>query len=62
MFIGTKNPVFRGSEIVESIQLPKWVLSTFLCGGVRVNIWGMRLYKEVIFGVCELQLKKNSIF
>ena len=45
----------------EIMRRPKWVLPTFYTGGVRVNIWGLRFYKEVTFGVCELQLKNNSI-
>ena len=38
------------------------VLATFLYGEVRVNIWGLRYCNKVIFGVCELQLKKNAMF
>ena len=29
---------------------------------VHVNIWGLRFYKKIKFGVCELQLMKNYIF
>ena len=38
------------------------VLYTFLYGGVLVNIWGLRFYKKISLGTCDLQLKKNSIF
>ena len=41
---------------------PRGVLATFLFGEVRVNIWGLRYCNKVIFGVCELQLKKNAMF
>ena len=41
---------------------PRGVLATFLYGEVRVNIWGLRYCNKVIFGVCELQLKKNAMF
>ena len=30
--------------------------------GFCVNIWGLRFYKKIVFGVCELQFKINSIF
>ena len=30
-------------------------------GEVRVNIWGLRFYKRIVFGVCEVQVKKNSV-
>ena len=33
----------------------------FSIRGIRVSIWGLRFYKKIIFGACELQLKKNSI-
>ena len=41
---------------------PGGLLATFLYGGVRVNIWGLRYCNKIIFGVCKLQLWKNSIF
>ena len=34
----------------------------FSIWGIHVNIWGLRFYKTIIFGACEFQLKKNSIF
>ena len=34
----------------------------FYTEGVRIDIWGLRFYKKITFGVCELQLKKNSMF
>ena len=44
-------------------KIPMGVLTTFLYGGgVRVNIWGLRYCNKIIFGVCELQLRKISIF
>ena len=42
--------------------MPQGVLSTLLYGGVNVNIWDLRFYKKIVFGVCELQLGKKSIF
>ena len=30
--------------------------------GVGVNIWGVRFYKKIVLGVCELQFRKKSIF
>ena len=34
---------------------------SFYRGEVHANIWGLRFYKKIILGVCELQLKKNCI-
>ena len=38
------------------------VLPTFLHWGIRVDIRSLRFCKKVVFGVCELQLNRNSIF
>ena len=44
------------------IELPGGYSLPFYTGGVRVNIWGLRYCDKMVFGVCELQLRKDSIF
>ena len=48
--------------VLGADRSPEGLLATFLYGGVRVNIWGLRYCNKIIFGVCKLPLWKNSIF
>ena len=40
------------------LKFPRGVLATFLYGGVRVNIWGLRYCNKIIFGACKFKLQK----
>ena len=35
--------------------LPRGVLSAFLYWGVRVNVWDLRFYRQIIFGLRKIQ-------
>ena len=56
-FVQTKHDVIMLCLLLEGHSQPFYTWR-----GVRVNIWGLRFYKTIIFWVCELQLMKNSIF
>ena len=49
----------KGVTFYSSIDTGR---ASHLYGRVCVNILGLRFYIKIMFGICELQLKKNSIF
>ena len=53
---------FKASSSPSSWSIPPGGTPYFSIRGIRVNIWRLRFYKKLIFGVCILQLKKFSIW